>query len=76
MYPLLISPSDLPWWGWLLCGIVGIAVALFSAISADTEDYFGAWTWLLCCLIALVTGLGGLLAFAVGLIRFVKWVWG
>ena len=64
-----IDPSFLPWWGWLLCGVVGMAIAAVAALMTTGRAWFLAW------LIGMVAGLGGFIAFAVGLIRFVRWAW-
>ena len=66
----VMSPSDLPWWIWLLgAGGLGFLCLLIKAHSAkkDLEGFE---------LIAVgVLGLAGVISFAIGLIRFVKWVW-
>jgi hypothetical protein len=67
------SPSDLPWWGWLLCSLGAWVVYVIA--HAFTEDVKGAGG----CLaipIALISGLAGLITGAMAVIRFVKWVWG
>jgi len=64
-----ISPSDLPWWGWLLGG--GVAWFLALLIHGYASDDEG-------CLEIGFIGiffLAGLLSIGIALIRFVKWVW-
>lgn len=64
-----IDPSFLPWWGWLFCGAAGIVVALIAGLMTTGRG------WLLAWFIGMVAGLSGLISFAIGLIRFVKWAW-
>ena len=73
------SPSDFEWWAWLLfaigAAIVGsicwwIAVACFSKAKVQV---FGG---LLSGLIGFVAGLTAFGCFVIGVVRFVKWVWG
>jgi hypothetical protein len=68
-----ISPSDLPWWGWILLGFVAAVIGFFRGALADTsKDDSGCGTMILVCLLYLFALLCG----GIGLIRFVKWVWG
>jgi hypothetical protein len=60
-----MSPSDLPWWGWLLSGAVGVVVGF---IVVDEHDGLKALPGLAIILAGLVCGF-------IGIIRFVKWVW-
>jgi hypothetical protein len=68
----MLHPSDLPWWGWLLCGGGGILVALIAAVMTDRIP---ARNWLLVWFVGMAAKLTGLIAFAIGIIRFVKWAW-
>ena len=70
----MIDPSTLPWWGWLLCGLVGVVVAAFASFIADCaeNESWGCLPWS----VSLVAGLGGLIAPAIGLVRLAKWAWG
>ena len=73
-----VDPTALPWWGWLLCGVVGVVIALiaaFYASAADFADFHHAADWTV-WFVGMVAGLSGLIAFAIGLVRFVKWAWG
>jgi hypothetical protein len=72
---MLIDPSVLPWWGWLLCGVVGILVAALAGFLTDTAGDTKTGVWL-AWLIGVVAGLGGFVAFAIGIVRFAKWAWG
>ena len=68
-----IDASAMPWWGWLLCGVGGGIVAVIaSRIVHITKDGKLAIAW---WLFSILTGLGGLIAFVVGLIGCVKWAW-
>ncbi len=65
-----ISPSDLPWWGWLLgAGFAWFLGFLIRMFSTDEDGCLEL------CVVA-VFALAGLLCFGIGSIRFVKWVWG
>jgi len=72
-----VEPSSLPWWAWLLCGAGGIVVALIAGFYASTAEVTGDkhtsfWeVWF----VGMLAGLAGLIALAIGLIRFVKWAW-
>jgi hypothetical protein len=64
-----ISPSDLPWWGWLACAIGGAILMVVGVMAEDSSDEpFGS-------IIAIVGFLAMLTCGAIGIIRFVKWVW-
>ena len=69
----MISPSDLPWWGWLLCSFgAWIVCAIFFVINDESETAYGG------CLSAFtfcITGLAGIITGTMALILFVKWVW-
>ncbi len=71
-----IDPSALPWWGWLICGVVGIVIALVSGLLASDADITEKKSdWAFWWFVGMVAGLGGAVAFAIGIIRFVKWAW-
>jgi hypothetical protein len=64
-----ISPSDLPWWGWLLCSIAAwIVVAIASVLSRKRRR--GCYA----ALIAAIAGLVGLVTGLIAVFRFIKWV--
>jgi len=67
-----MSPSDLPWWGWLLCafgaGLVALLIALFSS-TREKKVYFGIVMYCVFGMFAVACGI-------MGIIRFVKWVRG
>ena len=65
------SPSDLPWWGWMLCGIGGFIVAALAISLSDDSD-----AGCLAKLFGFIVGLASLVCGAIGIIRFIKWVWG
>jgi hypothetical protein len=67
-----ISPSDLPWWGWLLCSLGAWVVCVIAQTFSDADDEKGG------CLAALISAgsaLIGLITGAMAVILFVKWVW-
>lgn len=57
-----MSPTLLPWWGWLVT-----AAVLWLAVQFTDEDD----SWLVRG--ALVVGM--VLSALIGIIRFVKWIW-
>ncbi len=66
------SPSDFAWWVWLL---FGAGAWLVFAISMVTfEDAKGLK--IPCGVLAAIAALAGVLSGLIGIIRFVKWVWG
>jgi hypothetical protein len=67
-----MNPSDLPWWGWLLCAVVAWTV---SAIAVKCTEGKGGSHETLAGTIFILFGLAGLLAALIGIVRLVKWVW-
>jgi hypothetical protein len=73
------SPSDLPWWGWLLTGLmsgtVAVACWVFFSFHYDqksTAKRTFAWLALAASIpVGLIGGIAGL----TGIVLFVKWVW-
>jgi hypothetical protein len=73
------SPSDLPWWGWLLWGLlmgtVAAACWVFFSFHYDHKSTaMRALAWLALAAsipVGLIGGLTGLM----GIVLFVKWVW-
>jgi len=63
----MISPSELPWWGWLLCSIAAwIVVAIASALSKKRRRG---------CYVALFAGFAwliGLVAGVLAVLRLIK----
>ena len=64
------SPSDLPWWGWLLCSIGAWIVCAIAAAFSDEGD-----GGCLAVLVAIISGLAGAITGIMGLVLFIKWVW-
>ncbi len=67
-----MSPSDLPWWAWLLCsiGILVVSSFIYWTISIFTgEDNVSG------CIVSIILGLLALFCAIIGVIRFVKWAW-
>ena len=58
-----MSPSDLPWWAWLLSGIGCAVVGIFFAADQRLKRLLG---------LALI--LAGIVCTLMGLIGLVKWV--
>src|SRR5580692_10113985 len=73
------SPSDLPWWGWLLSSVVTLEVAVISwVIFARCHDHQSSATSALGYIALLFTvpaALVGVLTGLMGIVLFVKWVW-
>lgn len=69
-----IDPSILPWWGWLLCGVVAVVVASISLWLCGLME--GEASGCLLWIVGVAAGLGGLVAIVVGLVRLAKWAWG
>jgi hypothetical protein len=65
-----INPSDLPWWGWILCGL-GFAVFGWIAGKRGEEsdsEFLGLIVSILLYMMAAVCAV-------IGIARFVKWNW-
>lgn len=67
------GPSDVPWWGWLLSALAGAFVSLTSMGIARESDK-GAVAFL-GGIVSLVGGVGAVICFTLGVIRFVNWAW-
>jgi|HubBroStandDraft_4_1064222.scaffolds.fasta_scaffold3657226_1 hypothetical protein len=65
-----IRPSDLPWWGWLLCAVGAGIVSVVCYMSHEEGD--GGW---MAFVVSIVGAVATLLLFVIGLVRFVKWAW-
>ena len=65
------GPSDLPWWGWLLCALGAALLTAIMAIGllAKEENDWGG------LVILVIAALATVISFLVGIIRFVKWAW-
>jgi hypothetical protein len=64
-----ISPSDLPWWGWLLIAAGVWIFGMFLANWAEEKlDVPAPW-------IVIPFSLGAGLTAVIGIIRFVRWIW-
>jgi len=71
-----MSPADLPWWGWTLCAIVTFTISFFSARYASNESERRGGKGGFAYLLAIVFGLATFGTGLIGILRFVKWVWG
>lgn len=68
-----INPSELPWWGWLLCTIVLALISLFSFEGArNNKDWVGSG----CLAIGFLTALFAIIVGIIAVARLVKWAWG
>jgi hypothetical protein len=76
---MLFRPSALPWWGWLLSGLLASTIAvgcwvIFSLYYDQKSAAKRSFAWVAFAAsipAALIGGITGL----TGLILFVKWVW-
>lgn len=67
-----MSPSDLPWWGWILVSAATLFPALALAWWANRRVSKATTIALIITfLMFLAPGLAAL----VGTVRFVKWIW-
>jgi len=64
-----MSPSDLPFWGWLLCAVAGLVIGIALVISGRDGNSR------VVVILGLLVSLAGLGCAAIGIILFVKWVW-
>lgn len=78
---LPISPSALPWWGWLLSAAGLAVVAVVTYVISSAEEIHGEGG---AKSVVIVLGIGGLfyissiatlLCAIIGIIGFFKWVW-
>ncbi len=66
------SPSDLPWWGWLLCSIGAFSVCFLAVVFADSSQPSARRSLIIVVLFG--SGLAGLASGILGLVLFVKWI--
>lgn len=64
------SPSDLPWWGWLLCAAGGFVGGFLAFRICENVDADNAGRGVL-----VLSWIAAAICAAIGVIRFVKWVW-
>jgi hypothetical protein len=64
------SPSDLPWWGWLLCAF-GAGIISIIAFAFSEKKGAGCMGYS----VGVVGMVAGFLCGIIGLIRLVKWIW-
>jgi len=64
-----MNPSDLPWWGWLLCAAVTGLIALVAYVVSEEHDSCLAGT------MSVVFGLATAFLVVIGIVRLVKWIW-
>jgi len=66
-----VSPSELPWWGWLIGALAFGIVALITYRFAQSQKATGGESWMFFFLALLLCI--GMLGFGImGLIRFIK----
>jgi undecaprenyl pyrophosphate phosphatase UppP len=64
-----ISPSELPWWGWMLCTVGTVIIGVIAVLINKVHDNLATVTliavsWIVAAILFLIT-----------IIRFVKWIW-
>jgi hypothetical protein len=68
----MIGPSNLPWWGWVLCSAMAAGIAYgINVYDDDSEKGAGRLAIVFMIVSALLSVIFGIIA----VIRFVKWVW-
>jgi hypothetical protein len=69
-----ISPADLPWWEWLLCGVASAIIGFIVALVIDylSKNKHGGC---IAVVVQIIFYVIALLCLIIGLIRFVKSVW-
>ena len=70
-----MSPSDLQWWGWIVLSALLWIIGRFASAEADESIPINVHTTFWWIVHALVT-IGSILSTLIGVIRFIKWVWG
>jgi hypothetical protein len=63
-----INPSDLPWWGWILCGF-GFAVVGWIVGNRGEESHRGFVGMVVSILLYMI----GAVCAVIGIVLFVKW---
>ena len=71
-----VSPADLPWWGWMLCGAVGAIVSFCSATYAVSKSEKPGRQEGSAFFIAVVFCLAAFACGVIGMLRYAKRVWG
>lgn len=69
-----MSPSDLIWWQWMLCGVGAGIIAWIVAIAAHIAGVDIEENKLVQVPVGLISLVSAVL-WIVGAIRFVKWIW-
>lgn len=72
-----MSPSDLPWWGWILCA-AGTALAAkltfgqaWNSLLVHRDEKASWRAYVVGWVVSIVASILGL----IGLVRFIKWIW-
>ncbi len=61
-----MSPPELPWWAWSLCGIGSVLLARFAGRIADSRDSTPAE------ITRLVMGFAGIMCIVIGILALVS----
>jgi hypothetical protein len=70
------SPSDLPWWGSLLCSLgAGFVFGISGFVTRMAFEDKKIGRACVGLLAAIPSSVVASVSFSVGVIRFVKWVW-
>jgi hypothetical protein len=64
-----MSPSDLPFWAWLLCALGCLVIGIAFVIAGRDGNSR------VVVALGLLVNLAALACAAIGIILFVKWVW-
>jgi len=72
-----MSPSDLPWWGWIFCA-AGAAFAAklafgyaWNSLLLNRDEKASGRAYVIGWAVSITAGILGL----IGLVRFIKWIW-
>lgn len=68
-----MSPSFLPWWGWILAALVTFLFAYGALDLAKTSD--GGRGQFGCACLSIALAVTAFLSAVVGLVQVVKWAW-
>ena len=76
-----ISPSNLLWWGWLLCALIlgvvtYVAVRFYNDCKFNYREYkISSVQELTSGALAVICGWSCLGCALIGIVRFMKWAW-
>jgi hypothetical protein len=69
---MAINLYALPWWGWIACGVGGIAV---WALTAFLVDFLEGVASIVVWLIGVFAAFAGAISIVIGVVHGLKWAW-